>query len=402
MTTAERQRFINSLAAEEIEMLLADWPVWARRKQLPPAGDWRVWLLLAGRGFGKTRTGSEWVRSLATNAGATNARRRHGLTGQIGLVGDTFDDVRHVMVEGPAGILANSPKWARPDWQPSQRRLIWPNGVTARCFSADDPEQLRGPEFEFVWADEIAKWRHQAAWDNLMLALRIGNAPRALATTTPRPLRWLADLAEADDTALVQGRTVENQVNLSPSYLAAMHARYGGGWLARQELDAVLSLAAPDALFQRDMLAAIRRYPPPRKNFVRVVIGVDLAVGGGDETGIVIVGKTAEGDLWVLADDSLRASPDRWMHQTISSFRCWQADTIIVEVNQGGDLVRTLLIQHQQRLPVRLVRAHRSKTVRAEPVAAEDWQAAAAEALASKWAGQVPRRAAELARLLRG
>ena len=300
MTTAERQRFIGSLAAEEIEILLADWPLWARRKQLPPAGNWRVWLLLAGRGFGKTRTGSEWVRSLANNAG-----RVHGMAGQIGLIGDTFDDVRHVMVEGPAGILANSPKWARPDWQPSQRRLIWPNGVTARCFSADDPEQLRGPEFEFVWADEIAKWRHQAAWDNLMLALRIGDAPRALATTTPRPLRWLADLAEADDTALVQGRTVENQPNLSPSYLAAMHARYGRGWLARQELDAVLSLAAPDALFQREMLAAIRRDAPPRRDFVRVVI------------------------------------------------------------------------------------------------AADDWQAAA-EALASKWASQLPRRAAEIARLLRG
>jgi len=227
MTTAERQRFIGSLEAEEIEILLADWPLWARREQLPPAGNWRVWLLLAGRGFGKTRTGSEWVRSLANNAG-----RVHGVAGQIGLVGDTFDDVRHVMVEGPAGILANSPKWARPNWQPSQHRLVWPNGVTARCFSADDPEQLRGPEFEFAWADEIAKWRHQAAWDNLMLALRIGDAPRALATTTPRPLRWLADLAEADDTALVQGRTVENQANLSPSYLAAMHARSGRGWLA--------------------------------------------------------------------------------------------------------------------------------------------------------------------------
>jgi phage terminase large subunit-like protein len=300
MTTAERQRFIGSLAAEEIEILLADWPLWARRKQLPPAGNWRVWLLLAGRGFGKTCTGSEWVRSLANNAG-----RVHGMAGQIGLVGDTFDDVRHVMVEGPAGILANSPKWARPDWQPSQRRLIWPNGVTVRCFSADDPEQLRGPEFEFVWADEIAKWRHQAAWDNLMLPLRIGDAPRALATATPRPLRWLADLAEADDTALVQGRTVENQPNLSPSYLAAMHARYGRGWLARQELDSVLSLAAPDALFQREMLAAIRRDAPPRRDFVRVVI------------------------------------------------------------------------------------------------AADDWQAAA-EALASKWAGQLPRRAAEIARLLRG
>jgi len=280
MTPAEQREFIATLDAAQIEFLLADWPLWARQKQLPPTGNWRVWLLLAGRGFGKTRTGTEWIRSLVE----TRGRRRMAL-GQIGLIGDTFDDVRHVMVEGPAGILANSPGWSRPDWRPSQRRLIWRNGVVARCFSADDPEQLRGPEFEFAWADEIAKWRYQAAWDNIMLALRVGQSPRALATTTPRPLRWLADLAAADDTVLVQGRTAENKHNLSPRYLAAMQARYGNSWLARQELDAVLSLATPDALFQCDRLEAIRRTPPPRDEFVRVVVGVDPAVGGGDETG---------------------------------------------------------------------------------------------------------------------
>ena len=307
MTIAERQQFIESLGAEQIELLLADWPLWARQKQMPPDGDWRIWLLLAGRGFGKTRTGSEWVRRLAGGQSGSM------MTGQIGLVGDTFDDVRHVMVEGPAGILAISPRWARPDWQPSQRRLVWPNGVRARCFSADDPEQLRGPEFEFVWADEIAKWRYQAAWDNVMLALRIGQHPRALATTTPRPLRWLADLAAAEDTRLVQGRTEENESNLSPSYLLAMRKRFGNGWLARQELDAVLSLAAPDALFQRELFEPIRRTPPPRDAFIRMVVGVDPAVGGGDEIGIITVGKTAEGDLWVLA--AAEALDSKWARQ---------------------------------------------------------------------------------------
>jgi len=198
MTIAERQQFIESLGAEQIELLLADWPLWARQKQMPPDGDWRIWLLLARRGFGKTRTGSECVRRLAGGQSGSM------MTGQIGLVGDTFDDVRHVMVEGPAGILAISPRWARPDWQPSQRRLVWPNGVRARCFSADDPEQLRGPEFEFVWAEVIADscgllaFRlSDAAWTLLQIGLggyvvgrsveKIAPKMTGLADRDPRP-----------------------------------------------------------------------------------------------------------------------------------------------------------------------------------------------------------------------
>ena len=178
MTATARRDFIGGLTAAQIEWLLYDRRLWARDKQLPPPGDWRVWLLMAGRGFGKTRTGAEWI-GLLVAAGAA----RH-----VGLVGDTFYDVRHVMVEGPAGILGCAPRWRRPDWYPSQRQLVWPSDMVARCYSADDPEQLRGPEFDHVWADEIAKWRYVAAWDNLMLALRAGRWPRALATTTPRPV----------------------------------------------------------------------------------------------------------------------------------------------------------------------------------------------------------------------
>ena len=241
MKPETRRDLIAGLNAAQIEFLLHDWPLWARDKQLPPAGDWRVWLLMAGRGFGKTRTGAQWINHLALSG-----KGRH-----IGLIGDTIDDVRHVMVEGASGILACVPQWQKPDWQPSLRRLVWPNGITARCFSADDPEQLRGPEFDHVGADEIAKWRYQAAWDNLMLALRVGDRPRALATTTPRPLAWLAALAAAPDTVLVQGRSAENRANLAAPYLAAMQARYGGTALARQELDGVLTLDAPNALFRR-------------------------------------------------------------------------------------------------------------------------------------------------------
>jgi phage terminase large subunit-like protein len=202
---ARRSEFIASLSAADIEVLLYDWPLWARKKQLLPAGDWRAWLLMAGRGFGKNRTGAEWVGMLAAG----------GAAAQVGLVGDTAYDVRHVIVEGAAGVLAVSPPWQRPEWSPSQRRLVWPNGMVARCYSADDPEQLRGPEFDHVWADEIGKWRYRVAWDNVMLGLRSGPMPRALATTTPRPLRWLGEIAAAPDTVLVQGSSYENRANLA-------------------------------------------------------------------------------------------------------------------------------------------------------------------------------------------
>lgn len=204
-TPATIDDFIAALAPGEAERLVHAWPLWARQAQLPPPGPWRVWLLMAGRGFGKTRAGAEWVRWLAET----------GQAASIALVGDTADDVRHVMVEGPSGLLAVAPSSARPLWQRSLRRLEWPNGVVARCYAAVDPEQLRGPAFDHAWADEIGKWPDPAAWDNLMLALRRGKAPRCLATTTPRPRRWLRDLAAAPDTVLVRGASM-NSWPLSP------------------------------------------------------------------------------------------------------------------------------------------------------------------------------------------
>lgn len=192
MSPAQIDRFLAGLWPGEAEELVHTWRLWARRSQLPPPGDWRVWLLMAGRDFGKTRAGAEWIRDMAQNGAAQS----------IALVGDTEEDVRQVMVEGPSGILAVSPQRCRPQWHRSLRRLEWPSGAVARCFSASDPEQLRGPEFDLAWADEIGKWQYEAAWDNLMLALRAGDRPRCLATTTPRPRAWLRDLAAAADEAL--------------------------------------------------------------------------------------------------------------------------------------------------------------------------------------------------------
>lgn len=268
-------RAIDQLGKGELEALASDWSFWAREKQLPPPGTWRVWLLMAGRGFGKTRTGAEWICQLAAaHAGA-----------QIGLVGASFDDVRHVMIEGPSGVLSVCDATRRPVYFPSRHQLVWTNGTKARLFAADKPSQLRGPEFHFAWADEIAKWRYEEAWHNLMMCLRIGTVPRALATTTPRPLPWLSKLARAADTVLVTGKTDDNRANLAPEFLTAMHQAYGQSAMARQELGGELLEEVPGALWQRDALEALVTTPPARGQFARIVVGVDPAIGGANETG---------------------------------------------------------------------------------------------------------------------
>ena len=315
---------------------------------------------MAGRGFGKTRAGAEWVRGLAESGAARS----------LALVGDTEEDVRQVMVEGPSGILAVSPPASRPQWHRSLRRLDWPSGAVARCYSASDPEQLRGPEFDHGWADEIGKWPYEAAWDNLMLALRAGDRPRCLATTTPRPRAWLRRLAAAPDTAVVRGATSENEANLAPGFLAAMQSRFGGTDLARQELEGELMDAAPGALWQRPDLEGCRAAPPPRTALARVLVGVDPALGGPGETGIIVAGRDRGGLIWVLEDASAVLPPSEWAARVYRAARRWRAEAVIAEVNQGGALVRSLLAQGGTPLPVREVRARRTKSQRAEPVAA--------------------------------
>ena len=268
------QTWIAQVSHDELAVLNQEWGLWAREKQLPPQGEWRIWLLLAGRGFGKTRAGAQWINEVA--------RTQSDL--QLALVGATFDDVRHVMVEGASGVLNCAPSWCQPRWYPSHHKLIWPNGSVARCFAAESPRQLRGPEFHFGWADEIAKWRYVEAWDNFMMALRCGERPQVLATTTPRPLGWLAALAKASDTALVTGCTSENQDNLSSGFMKAMQASYGNSALARQELYGELLAELPGALWNRSQLDALQAPMPERHHFIRIVIGVDPAIGGADIT----------------------------------------------------------------------------------------------------------------------
>jgi len=354
---------LTGLSEREAAHLLHDWSLWARDKQLPPAGDWRVWLILAGRGFGKTRTGAEWVRGLAVS----------GRAGRLALVGETAADARDVMVEGESGLLACCPPWARPRYEPSRRRVTWPNGAVATCFSADDPDQLRGPQFDAAWADEIAKWRHEAAWDNLMLGLRLGADPRCVATTTPKPRRWLTRLMADPRTTVTRGATRENAANLAPAFLEQILARYDGTRLGRQEIEGEYLTDTPGALWTRAMVEAVRVSAAAVPELARIVVAVDPAVTSGeasDETGIVVAGRDGAGGFWVLEDLSARVSPDLWARTAVAAFSRHRADAVVCEVNQGGDLVVATLRTVDPTLPVRAVRASRGKRLRAEPVAA--------------------------------
>jgi phage terminase large subunit-like protein len=343
--------------------LLRDWRFWADPRQLPPEGDWRTWLLMAGRGFGKTRAGAEWVRGLAE--GDSGAR--------IALVGATRAEARAVMVEGDSGVLAVSPAATRPRWEPSRGVLTWPGGAKAFVYSGESPDGLRGPQHHAAWCDEIAKWAYpQASWDNLAMTLRLGERPRALVTTTPRPIALLRRLRDAADTATVQGRTQDNRL-LPHAFLAAMAADYGGTRLGRQELDGELIEDVAGALWTRDGLERGRVEAAPAVR--RVVIGVDPPAGGaggarGDACGIVAVALGRDGRGYVLEDASVAGlSPEGWARAVAACAVRNGADRVVAEANQGGAMVESVLIAADAALPVRLVHATRGKSARAEPVA---------------------------------
>jgi phage terminase large subunit-like protein len=351
-------RALNPAAARA---LLYDWQFWARPAQLPPPGNWRVWLLLAGRGFGKTRTGAELMRARVAER---TARR-------LALVAPTAADARNVMVEGESGILAVSPPWDRPRYEPSKRRLTWPNGAIAMLYSADEPERLRGPQHDAAWCDELGSWRYSEAWDMLMFGLRLGTDPRAVVTTTPRPTRLIRALI-ADPTAVVtQGSTYENRANLAPAFLDQIIRKYEGTRLGRQEIEAELLDDVPGALWTRGVIEAARAQTAPP--LIRVVVAIDPAAtstADADETGIIIAGRDSQGQGWVLADASGRYQPAEWAKTAVAAYRAHHADRVIAEVNHGGEMVEATLRVIDPNVPFAAVRASRGKVARAEPVAA--------------------------------
>ena len=348
------------------------WEVWGAAHQLPPAGKWRTWLCMGGRGAGKTRAGSEWVRSMVEGA----KPRDDGRCRRVALVGETYDQARDVMVFGDSGLLACSPPDRRPDWIAGTRTLLWPNGAEARVYSASDPEALRGPQFDAAWCDEMAKWkRGRDAWDMLQFTLRLGDDPRAVVTTTPKAVPWVTEMLARPSTVVTKAPTEANAANLAASFLEEVRERYRGTRLARQELDGELLEDVDGALWPLALIEAARGKAPERCD--RVVVAVDPpATSGGDACGIVVVGliRAADPRDWkavVLEDASaMRASPGQWAAVAVDAARRWSADRVVAEVNNGGELVEQVIRQVDPAVSYRAVHASRGKAARAEPVAA--------------------------------
>jgi phage terminase large subunit-like protein len=354
--------------------LHSDFVTFAHRHQDPPAfanggGPWTTWLMLGGRGAGKTRLGAEWVHALVhgTRPYAQAPARR------IALVGETSHDAREVMIEGPSGILRMSPPGERPVWLPSRRRLEWGNGAVALAFSADDPEQLRGPQFDAAWCDELAKWRQaDDAFDMLQFGLRLGRRPRQLLTTTPRPIPLIKRLVADRRTAVTRAATQANAAHLSPAFIGEMLERYAGTRLGRQEIDGEIIEERTDALWSRALIESCR--VPAAPPLQRIVVAIDPPASsrrGADACGIVAAGIAESGTVYVLEDASVRGlTPDGWAAKAIAVYRRLTADTLVAEVNQGGEMVRAVLHQVDPAAPVKCVHAKHGKWVRAEPAAA--------------------------------
>jgi predicted phage terminase large subunit-like protein len=367
MTERDRAATIAGLSGADAEALYYDWSEHGRPEQIAPPGDWRVWLLLAGRGFGKTRSGAEWVREGIET----------GRVGRVALVAPTAADARDVMIEGESGLLAIAPPSIRPTYEPSRRRLTWPNGGMAFAYSAEEPDRLRGPQHDAAWCDELASWRRPETWHMLMLGLRLGADPRCVVTTTPRPGKLLRGLLADARIAVTRGTSYENRDNLAPDFFAAILKRYEGTRLGRQELLAELLEDVPGALWSRETierasLAAICG-PAEAPKLLRIVVAIDPAVTSGeeaDETGVIVAGLGADGHGYVLDDLSGRFAPHEWARRAVAAYRSHGADRIVAEVNNGGDLVETTLRVIDPNASFRAVRASRGKAVRAEPVAA--------------------------------
>jgi len=335
------------------------WPAHARPDQLPPRGPWSTWLIKAGRGWGKTRVGAEWVRSVA-KPGA-----------RIALIGPTAADVRDVMIEGESGILAICEPWNRPIYEPSKRRLTWKNGAMATAYSAEEPDRLRGPQHTHAWCDEVAAWGDPDTWDMAMMGLRLGTRPRVVATTTPRMVPLMRTIQASPGVIVTRGKTLDNAANLAPSFLSGLMARYEGTRLGRQELEGEDLDDNPDALWQREGIDACRLREAPE--LVRVVVAIDPAAtskDSSDETGIVVAGLGADGRGYVLADRSGRFKPDQWARRAVEAYHEHRGDRIVAEGNQGGEMVAHVLGTVEAGLPLRIVHATRGKATRAEPIAA--------------------------------
>lgn len=361
LTAKERNGILSKYSDAELEALRYDWRAWARPNQLPPEGDWRIWILLAGRGFGKTKSGSEYVRM----------RVSEGKAMRVGLIAPTPADCRDVMIEGESGILKVSPDWERPSWHPSKRRLTWPNGAIGIVYSSHEPDQLRGPQHDLLWCDELCSWNYaRETWDMAMFGLRLGD-PRCVITTTPKPLALLKDLLKESHVAVTRGSTYENRANLAPAFFEQIVSKYEGTSLGQQELYAQILDESPGALWNRSILARDRVQGPVQMN--RIVVAIDPPAESKEESaeaGIVVAGLGVNGHGYLLADLSSRCSPEQWGRRAVNAYHDWSADRIVAETNNGGEMVAHVIRSVDQKVAFKSVRASRGKATRAEPIAA--------------------------------
>ena len=363
LSPQELRELLTDLPDGLVATLLYDWEMWARPSQLMPPGDWNTWLILAGRGFGKTRTGAETTRLAVERGFAT----------RIALVAPTAADARDTMVEGESGLLATCPPWFKAHYEPSKRRVTWKRGghevARATLFSAEEPERFRGPQHDWGWGDEPASWPNaDEAWAQLQMGLRLGKKPRFVMTGTPKPVDLIIKLMKDARTFVTRGSTYENSANLAANFIEQIGRLYGNSRLGRQEIYADV-LDAVAGIFD---MKAVEKYRVERApELERIVIGVDptQTSTGDDETGIMVLG-IADGHGYVLADESLKGSPDAWASAVSKAFHFWQAESVVAEVNVGGEMVEFTLRTVDESLPVKTVRAMRGKAKRAEPIAA--------------------------------
>jgi phage terminase large subunit-like protein len=391
-----RRHVFESLPVPARRAILDEWWWQAHGGQAEPEGDWRIWTIVAGRGFGKTRAGAEWVWQ----------RARENPEARIALVAASLDEVRRVMVEGESGLLASARAGEEPRWIASRGLFLFPSGAEAHAFTAEKPDKLRGPQHHFAWCDELAKWpRADDTWNNLMLGLRLGEAPRTIVTTTPRPIPLLRRILALPSCVETNGRTQENPNN-APTFVEAMREQFAGTRLERQELEGLLLEDYENAIWTRELIekgrgkpfviaspegawqsspaseteAGLLRFarnderstcPDQSTTLIRLVIGLDPpASTGGDSCGLVVCGKDAEGVAWVLADLTARGlTPEQWARRVADAAAQYGAGRIVAEKNQGGDMIASVLRAVDADLPVRLVPATRSKAARAEPIA---------------------------------
>ena len=365
LTPTKARALIGTLPADAARVLLYDWRgLWARPDQLlPPGKEWMLWLIMAGRGWGKSRTGAECVRAWV----------EAGTCQRVALIARTAADARDVMVEGESGLLAISPPWFRPVYEPSKRRLTWPNGAIGTLYSAEEPEALRGPQHDGAWGDEVAAWKYpEEAWNNLLFGLRLGRNPRIVATTTPRPTRHMRALLADPTTRVTKGRTKENARNLATTFLHQVVGKYEGTRLGRQELDAEMLDDSTGALWVRTAIEDLR-LRTVGVDFVRVVVAIDPAVSvnaASNETGIVVAGLGTDGHGYILEDGSGHYSPDQWARRAIGLYDDHGADRVVAEVNNGGDMVGHTIDTVRSNVSFVAVHASRGKRSRAEPIAA--------------------------------